>query len=216
MLLIQVGETFRSQDGAVTTAATRAGGGAIALSAGQLVQLRDSRLSTSVRGGGGTAGNLTLTAPLIVAENSRLIAQATEGMGGNIQINARAFLADRTSLVDASSAVGLTGTVDIRAPVTSLSGALAPLPQTFISAAALLPARCATRFRGGTASSLVLSGRDGLPLEPSGLFPSPLILDEHSRAGPAVIGASPRQPSPARFVLLAGRDKALPRLECPR
>jgi hypothetical protein len=99
--------------------------------------------------------------------------------------------------------------------VTTLSGTLAPLPQAFVSAVALLPARCAARFSGGHASSLVLGGRDGLPLEPSGVLPSPLALDAQVVVNPAGIGAPPRPRSPARFALLAGQDKALPRLGCP-
>jgi filamentous hemagglutinin family protein len=50
---IQAGETFHSQRGTVTTGATRAGGGRIELRAGRLVQLQDSAVTTSVRGGGG-------------------------------------------------------------------------------------------------------------------------------------------------------------------
>jgi large exoprotein involved in heme utilization and adhesion len=160
-------------------------------------------------------GNITIDPQFVVLEGSQIIANAFEGMGGNIRIEAGVFLADPASLVSASSTLGLQGTVNIQAPVTSLSGTLAPLPQAFVNVAALLPARCAARAQGGRYSSLVLGGRDGLPADPSGVLPSPLTLDERLTAGPAVIGASPRQQSTARFALLAGRDKALPRLGCP-
>jgi large exoprotein involved in heme utilization and adhesion len=215
-LRIHAGETFRSQQGVVTTGAARAGGGRLDLSAGRLVQLQDSEVTTSVRGGGGDAGNLTLTAPSVVADHSSIIANAFGGRGGNIQITADAFLADPASLVSASSTLGLSGTVDIQAPVTALSGTLAPLPQTVVQVAALLPARCAARYRGGTVSSLVLGGRGGLPLEPSGVLPSPLALGERLMADPTVTGAPHRQTSAARFELLAGHEKGLPRLvgEC--
>jgi large exoprotein involved in heme utilization and adhesion len=168
-----------------------------------------------VQGGGGDAGNLTLTAPFIVAEGSRIVADAFGGMGGNILIDAGVFLRDPVSLVSASSALGIQGTVNIQAPVTSLSGTLAPLPQAFVSVAALLPARCAARAQDGHYSSLVLGGREGLPLEPGGLLPSPLVLEERLAADPAVTGAPHRQKSAARFALLAGHEKGLPRLGCP-
>jgi large exoprotein involved in heme utilization and adhesion len=213
---LQVGETFRSHNGAVTTAADQSGGGAIALRAGRLVQLHDSALTTSVRGGGGDAGNLTLDAPLVIAQDSQIVANAFGGRGGNIQITADAFLADPASLVSASSTLGLQGTVNIQAPVTSLSGTLAPLPQAFVSAAALLPARCAARFSGGKVSSLVLGGRGGLPLEPGGVLPSPLALEARLAADPALTGDPHRQASAAKFALLAGQEKALPRLGCPK
>ena len=71
-----------------------------------------------------------------------------EGQGGNIGIGTQVFLADPASLVSASSELGISGTVDIQAPVTTLSGTLAPLPQAFVNVAALLPARCAAAERG--------------------------------------------------------------------
>jgi hypothetical protein len=209
---IQAGETFRGQAGAVTTATEEAGGGSIALTAGRLVQLTDSEVTTSVRGGGGDAGNLTLTAPSVVADHSSIIANAFGGRGGSIQITADAFLADPASVVSASSELGIQGTVDIQAPVTSLSGALAPLPQVFVHVAALLPARCAARLSGGHASSLVLGGRDGFPADPSGVLPSPLVLGERLVADPTLTGAPQRQPFAAWFVLLAAHERGLPRL----
>jgi filamentous hemagglutinin family protein len=211
-LLLQAGETFRSHQGAVTTGATRAGGGRIELSAGRLVQLQDSALTTTVQGGGGDAGNLTLDAPFIVMDNSQIIANAVAGMGGHVQINSNVFLADPASVVSASSELGISGTVAIQAPVTMLSGTLAPLPQAFVNVAELLPVRCAARAAGGRYSSLVLGGRNGLPAEPSGVLPSPLALDERLVADSTVTGAHGRQTSSARFALLAGQEKALPRL----
>jgi large exoprotein involved in heme utilization and adhesion len=144
-------------------------------------------------------------------ENSKIRADAFGGMGGNIRIDAGVFLADPASLVSASSALGIQGTVDIRAPVTSLSGAVAPLPQAFVSAAALLPAQCAARLSGGRYSSLVLGGRDGLPLDPGGVLPSPLTLDELV-GGPAVDGTPHQQKTATKFALLAVADRVFPRL----
>jgi len=210
-ILITAGDTFRSASSAVTTEADRAGGGSIALSAGRLVHLIDSEMTTTVQGGGGDAGNITIDPRFIILEGSRIIANAFQGMGGNIRLDAGVFLADPASLVSASSTLGIQGTVDIRAPVTSLSGTLAPLPQAFVSAAELLPARCAARLSGGKVSSLVLGGREALPPDPGGLLPSPLALDARLLAGPAVPGV-PRQLQPSRFALLAVDGKVLPRV----
>ena len=125
-------------------------------------------------------------------------------------------MADPASRIDASSALGISGTVDIQAPVTSLSGTLAPLPQAFVSAAALLPAQCAARAQGGRYSSLVLGGRDGLPADPGGVLPSPLALEERLMADPAVSGAPHQQTSAAKFALLTGQEKTLPQIGCPQ
>jgi filamentous hemagglutinin family protein len=206
---------FRSAQSTVTSGAQQAGGGDIVLWAGSRLLLEDSTLSASVAGGPETVGGtLTLNAPLIISEGSQISAKAFAGRGGTISLGAEVFLADPASGVSASSALGISGTVAIQAPVTTLSGTLAPLPQAFVSAAALLPARCATRWSGGNVSSLVLGRREGLPPEPSVLLSSPLVLEERRATDPAAIGAPP-PPSPARLAFLADQEKALPRLGCP-
>jgi hypothetical protein len=161
-------------------------------------------------------GNLTFEAPFVISDGSQISATAVAGRGGTIGIGAQVFLADPASVVSASSAMGIQGMVDIRAPVTTLSGALAPLPQAFVNVAVLLPARCAARLSGGQTSSLVVGGRDGLPLEPGSLLPSPLVLEERLAADPAMRGAPHQQTSAAKFALLAAHEKGLPRLGCPK
>jgi len=51
------------------------------------------------------------------------------------------------------------------------------LPEKFTSTAVLLRESCIARMRGGAYSSFIVGGRDGLPLEPGGLLPSPLSLE---------------------------------------
>jgi hypothetical protein len=76
--------------------------------------------------------------------------------------------------VTASSALSSPGTVSINAVVTDVSGSLAELSVEVLEAAALLRASCSTRLAEGKTSSLVVAGREGLPLEPGGLVPSAL------------------------------------------
>jgi filamentous hemagglutinin family protein len=206
-------DTFESTRSTLTTAATQASGGNIELRARSRLRLRDSALTTSVQGGAETAGgNLTIGAPAVIVAGSQILATAVEGRGGTIGIGTDVLLADPTSLISASSTLGISGTVDIQAPVTALSGTLAPLPQAVVQVATLLPARCAARFREGTTSSLALGGRGGLPPEPGGVLPSPLVLDERLAADLAPAGAPQRQQSAARFALLAAHEQGLPRL----
>jgi filamentous hemagglutinin family protein len=216
-ITLRVEGTLELRGGAlITTEATQADGGNLSLTAQGRVRLQDSAITASVGGGQTTVGgNLTLSAPWVILEGSRLVANAFEGMGGRIQIEARAVLADAASRIEASSERGIMGIVDIRAPVTSLGGTLAPLPQAFVDVVVLLPARCAARLRGGTASSLVLGGREGLPVDPGGLLPSPLVLDDRLVVDPAMRGAPHQQTSAAKFALLAAHEKGLPRLGCP-
>ena len=212
---IQAGETFHSQNGAVTTEAARAGGGTIVLRAGRLVRLQDSEVTTSVRGGGGDAGNLTVEAPFIVAGGSQMAANAFRGSGGNVQIRSGVLLTDPASQVSASSPLGVQGTVAIQAPVTNLSGVATPLPERLVAETELLRDRCAARLREGRVSSLVERGRDGVPASPAGVLPPRLGLEERLVADPAMIGAPHHQTSAAKFALLAGHERGLPRLGCP-
>ena len=175
-ITITVRDTFLSQHSTVTTQASQADGGNIQLTAPWMIRLRDSQVTAAVGGGPATVGgNITIDPQFVVLQNSQIIANASEGQGGNISIQAQqAFLADPASTVNASSMLGINGQVAIQAPVTSISGAVAPLPQTFAQASELLRNRCVARLREGTVSRLVVGGRDGVPLEPGELLLSPL------------------------------------------
>ena len=169
-------DSLMMKDSAVTTEATQADGGNIKVSAGYMLHLKDSEITASVGGGPETVGgNISIDPEYVILKNSKIIANAYEGMGGNISIVADVFLADPDSIVDASSALGIDGQVDIRAPITQITGTLAPLPKDFRSALALLRKSCMVRLQGGKYSSFVIGGRDGLPLEPGGLLPSPIF-----------------------------------------
>jgi hypothetical protein len=87
------------------------------------------------------------------------------------------------------------------------------LPQAFVNVAALLPARCAARAPGSAYSSLVLSAREGLPLDPGSLLPSPLAPDPRIGTDPAGAWGPRRQQSTSRFALLHGAHKGFPRLQ---
>jgi filamentous hemagglutinin family protein len=225
-LTLTATEHLRLDRSTLTARAAQANGGVIVLEAGHGVQLWDgSTITASVEGGPTTVGgNLTITAPFVVLEGSQegsqIIAQATKGAGGRIVITSPVLLAEPTpadptglTRVSASSTEGgISGLVDIRAPVTTLSGAVAPLPQAFVNVAALLPARCAARLSGGSYSSLVVGGRGGLPLEPGGVLPSPLRLDARLAAEPAGGVGQSRQTARARGALLAAEELGFPRL----
>ena len=184
-----IGDTLAMDDGIITTEAEVADGGNISITTtGSLVHLIDSQITTSVKSGVGGGGNITIGStdhPLdfVVLLNSQIRADAFGGPGGNIDIFANVYLTS-DSVVSASSALGVPGTIEIQATVTDVSGSVTQLPADVLQAAALLRASCAARLAEGKASSLVLAGRDGLPLEPSGLLPSPLL-------SPGAAGAPP-------------------------
>lgn len=185
----------------VTTGATQADGGNIALTAQTLVRLRDSQIITAVGSGEGRGGNISIDPEFLILENSQLTANAFGGPGGNITIRAGVFLADPGSRVTASSARNVPGEINIQAPITALSGLVAPLPQTFGAAGALLRDQCAARLREGTVSSLVERGRDGVPATPDGVLPGRLSPAVSADAGrllrkTRVASHGVRQPDP--------------------
>ncbi len=123
-------------------------------------------------------GNITIDPQFVILQNSQIIAQAIAGAGGAINVTAGVFLADPSSVVNASSQQGPQGTVNIQSPVQNLGEQLTPLSQQFSSAAALLAQRCAARVADGKFSTFVVAGREGLPVEPGGFLASPSLTAE--------------------------------------
>jgi filamentous hemagglutinin family protein len=212
-----VTSNLNMQNGSITTEAALALGGNITITTtGSLVHLTDSEITTSVHGGGGKGGDITIDSDLVILDDSRILANAFGGPGGNINITADVFLVNSggilpTSLdgiVEASSARSTPGTINIQATFTDVTGEVAQLPETPLRATELLRAACAARFAGGKASSLVLGGRDGVPLQPGGLMPSPLYLASEADA-PAAGAKISGQDLPLRFSLLGFRDPRL-------
>lgn len=168
-------DTMQLHDSSITTEALLADGGDILLAMPNKLFLVNSKITASVGGGSQTTGgNITIDPEYVIANDSQIVANAFQGTGGNITIVANVFLVDPRTVVDASSQLGISGTIDIQAPTNNISGIVTPLSSDFVSAAGLLKERCIARIREGKYSSFVVGGRDGLPIEPGRLQPSVL------------------------------------------
>ena len=191
-------------DSSITTQSLLADGGNITVTTtGSQLYLLDSQITTSVQSGAGSGGNITLGSgahPVesIILNGSQVRADAFGGPGGNINIFANTYLTS-DSVVSASSALAAPGTIDIQAKFTNLSGDIAQLPETVLQAAALLRAACAARLSAGKTSSLVVAGREGLPLEPGGVMPSPLIAESSTDLGPSRSDGHEWEPLPGAW-----------------
>lgn len=196
-ITIHSGSTFVMNNSSMTTEATQASGGQIEITAPEMVRLIDSRVSTTVAGSATdtAGGDITIDPQFVVLQNSQIIAQAFAGAGGAINITAGVFLVDPASIVDASSTLGISGTVNIQSPVQNIGGRLTPLSQKFSSAAALLAQRCAARAADGKFSTFVVAGREGLPAEPGGFLASPSLTAE--LLGSSLSGRDPHTQFPA-------------------
>jgi large exoprotein involved in heme utilization and adhesion len=206
--------TFQSQNSSVMTGATLADGGNISITTtGSLVRLTDSQVTTSVQGGVGNGGDIAIDSKLIVLNDSQILARAVQGHGGNINITGDIFIVNSggrvpvslAGIVDASSELSTPGTIDIEATFTNVTGTFAQLPSTPLQASQLLRASCPARFAGAKASSLVVGGRDGLPLEPGGLLPSPLYVTGPSSGDNGLTA----EETPLRVTLLESKDRLL-------
>jgi hypothetical protein len=172
----------------VTTEATQADGGDIVLRVHDMIRLQGSQMTAEVGGGRTTVGgNITANAEFVILERSQMIANAFEGRGGNITVTAEVFLTDPApaSQVSASSTLGISGTVDIQAPVTNLSGLVTPLPPDFAPATALLRDQCAARLWAGNVSTLVERRRARMPATPEGILPGRLYIPQARATTPA-------------------------------
>ena len=183
-------------DGAsITTEAAQASGGNIKLTAQDLIQLNDSAISSSVQGNVTTAGgDINLDPDFIILQNGQILAKAVQGQGGNITLIAnKAVLVDSFSTLDASSALGVSGSVTIQAPTKFLSGAILPLEQKPVNVAALYGARCAAGA-GGHFSTFVDSQADSLSPTPGAFLASPLLNLAASAHAVADLSAGQRAP----------------------
>lgn len=179
---IDAGQEFTMQDGSVTTSAGQATGGNIKINATDLIRVVNGRISTSVLGGTGDGGNISIDPHTVILQNSKIMANAVAGNGGNIVITTPLFLADQSSLVDASSQFGLHGTVTIQSPTSNLSGTVGQLASKTSPPQVLLQNRCVA-MAGGGQSTFLLSGREALPLEPGGWLNSPVSMEHLTGEG---------------------------------
>jgi filamentous hemagglutinin family protein len=135
---------FRSRQASVTTEATQADGGNITIRAKDLLFLKNSAITASVKQGG-NGGNIDIDPVFTILDNSRIIAQAEDGTGGNIKITTDFLLKSGNSSIDASSDTGINGQVIIEALDREALSSVETLPATFLDATSILSKPCASR-----------------------------------------------------------------------
>ncbi|TKB88808.1 MAG: filamentous hemagglutinin N-terminal domain-containing protein [Nitrospira sp.] len=180
-ITVRSGSTFVMQNSSMTTEATQASGGQITIITPEMVRVVNGQVSTSVAGSANdtAGGNITIDPQFVVLQGAQIVAKAFAGTGGAIDIIATsAFIRDPASIVDASSTLGISGTINIQSPLQNIGGELAPLSDEFSSAAALLAQQCAARAADGKFSTFVVAAREGVPVEPGGFLASPLLTSE--------------------------------------
>lgn len=167
-IAIDAGRSLVMNGSSITTEARTADGGNIDIKAIELVRLTNSRITTSVGTGFGNGGNINIDPIFVVLDGSQITANAFGGNGGNINIVTNALLQSGNSIIEASSELGIQGTIQISAPESDLTGGLAALPSSLFDPSLLLRESCSARAaRGG--NSFVGVGYGGLPDRPGSL-----------------------------------------------
>lgn len=165
----------------ILTSAQDGHGGPITLAAGHFLQLRDAQVESSVLGVlNGNGGNIRIDAPVLVLDNGAVQANtaAPRATGGDIAIGVRALVPSGSALVvggtepvpfeplrpgvnviQAAAPEGLSGNVQIAVPALDLAGSLRALEAQVLDVGIVGSDFCGI----GSGSSLVRSGRGGLP-----------------------------------------------------
>jgi large exoprotein involved in heme utilization and adhesion len=195
---LAAGELRLTDGGSITTEADEASGGNIDLHVGKLIYLKDSSITTSVLGGSGNGGNITIDPKILLLDHSTIAANAIEGHGGNINIVADNFIQSPDSTITASSQLGLSGAIAISSPETDIVQRLVAIGATFVDPSQQLSASCASRS-GSVESSLVSGWRGGLPADPGRLLLGGYLGDLPPRQGAAPSGAKSRKPALVAF-----------------
>ncbi len=192
---VEASERLESDGSSITTAASRASGGNIAIGTPTFVLRGRSAVSATVFGGTGDGGNVDIAATRVAAlGDSDITARADQGFGGRITLGAEVFLRAPDVDLDASSNVaGNEGVVAINAPALDLTGAVLPLSAGLRDDAPLRSDTCAGRIGRGV-SSLVLVGRGGVPPDPA----SWLFTIERPGPGASARDATLSRTAPAR------------------
>jgi hypothetical protein len=182
----------------ISTEASEAAGGNIALLADRL-RMQSGLASTSVRGGPRDSGNVLMDSELLLLDNSAITARAVDGDGGRIDIAATFMLRSASTLIDASSQLGIDGEIGIAGFDVDLNADIAPLPADFLNAKAWLAQPCTARL-GTDVSRLTLAGRAGAYRDSGDYFASPLSFEVATTLGttPQIATAFARLGGPCR------------------
>jgi len=151
--------------------------GSIKLQTRDLLLRHGSAINTNATGTA-TGGNITINTDTLVAlEDSDITANAIQGQGGNIQINAQGVFLSRESIcvdsdiaacnseITASSQRGINGTVEIRTPDIGIGSSVTQLEANFVAPEQVIAGSCLAR-RNAEQGSFTVTGTGGLPRNP--------------------------------------------------
>ncbi|BAY64527.1 hypothetical protein NIES22_46260 [Calothrix brevissima NIES-22] len=169
-------------------------GGEIALKISNILQIQNHSLISATAGTAskqGNGGNIKINTTFLIADplgNSDITANAFQGWGGNIHIQAEnvfglEFREQQTALSDitASSTFGVNGVVEIKTLNADPTSALVNLPLKITDTSKLISQSCtATAFgqQQQIANRFIVTGRGGVSPNPEALLSSDSLLPD--------------------------------------
>ena len=174
----------------------------------QFLLLRNNSNITTNAGNLANGGNITIdTVNLVALEDSDITANAVFGQGGNIKITAQGLFLSLDSDITASSERGIDGVVTLNTPEADNSAALIQLPTTLTDPSQQIAQGCAWT----ATSSFYVTGRGGIPQDPSAIIPANDILSD-VRTSPNPQSSVISHQSPSGFTVAHGgnpQDRAV-------
>ncbi|BAY31331.1 filamentous hemagglutinin family outer membrane protein [Nostoc carneum NIES-2107] len=178
-------QKIQTNQGNIVATSTKTGGGNLNLTSNLLLLNNNSLISTSVLDSNGGGGNIYINSDFVLAHNhSDIRANAVFGPGGNIQIQTQGIFFSADSTIDASSQFGVNGIVTITNLETSKNIANIELSENIIDSNQQIAASC----RGDRANNFVVTGRGGLPENPTDAIIGKTVWTDLRELSPKVGG----------------------------
>jgi filamentous hemagglutinin family protein len=198
---IQANSLKLDSNGKILASTEFGSGGNINLTVGEILRLDRNSLISAKAAQNASGGNLNIDANFIVAspnENSDIVANAEKGKGGNINITTEGIFGlqekksippNNTNDIDASSEFGLEGTVSIKNPDVNPTQGFILAPENIVTPEEVAAQVCSASGNVADANSFTITGRGGMPDDPTKPLNS-IIIAGSSKSGGAQVQRS--------------------------
>jgi filamentous hemagglutinin family protein len=129
--------------------------GMISIFASEDIHLIDGSISSSVLGGLGNGGNISIHSNDTILNRSGIIANAYEGNGGNIYISANYLIQSSDSIISASSDLGIDGNIVIEAFTENFDQQIITLADNFLDGSQWVQTPCHSRDNDNVSHFLI-------------------------------------------------------------
>jgi filamentous hemagglutinin family protein len=176
-LTIQTDNLTLGNGGAIEASTASGEGGNASLLVKDVLKMRDDSLISARAKGNANGGNINIDAGFVVAfegGNNDIIANAERGNGGNIEISTESMFGLQkrranpfTNDIDASSDYSLDGNVSIDTPDINPAQGTIALPESVVAPEEVTAQACDSENTAQNRSSLIITGKGGMPNSPS-------------------------------------------------